>query len=151
MIRFIFPICLIASVVCALGCNRGPEIVPVSGKITIDGQPLTTGFITMYQEGYRPATAQIESDGSFHFKTLKDRDGCLLGEHPITVTSNEVVDATTTKFFIPPRYGDLKGADMKLKIDGATDRLAVDLTWKGSGHREPYAVKATAASSSKDF
>lgn len=120
------------------GCNRGPEIVPVAGKITIDGKPLNTGFIVMYQQGFRPATAKIGSDGSFAFKTLKERDGCLRGEHSITVMSNEVLGATRTKFFVPERYANTSTSDAKIKIAEATDNLVINLTWKGSGHKEPY-------------
>ena len=132
-----------AAILSFVGCNRGPEIVPVAGKITIDGQPLATGIITLYQSGFRPATAKIESDGSFVFKTLKDRDGCLLGEHPITVSSNEVISGTTTKFFIPDHYANVNVSDMKIKIDGATDKLEIKLTWAGSSHNAPYIMKAS--------
>jgi hypothetical protein len=128
----------LAIVLLIAGCNRGPDTVPVAGKITIDGKPLDRGFIIMYQEGFRPATARIESDGSFAFKTLKERDGCLRGEHPLTVMSNEVLGATRTKFFIPERYANASTSDAKIKIEEATDNLAIDLTWKGSGHKEPY-------------
>jgi hypothetical protein len=134
VIATVVPVLLAAS----FGCNRGPEIVPVAGKVTIDGQPLQRGAITVYQSGFRPATAKIESDGSFVFKTLNDRDGCLLGEHPVTVMSNEALSATRTKFFVPQRYANLATSDVKIKVDGATDQLLINLTWEGSGQNGPY-------------
>jgi hypothetical protein len=127
------------------GCNHGPTIVPVSGQICIDGQPLTTGFITVYQDGYRPATAEIQSGGRFTFKTLNSRDGCLLGEHAVTVQSNKMLSASSTKFFVPDRYGDIGRSDVKIKIDGPQDELVIDLTWRGSGHSEPYVVNTGSA------
>jgi hypothetical protein len=123
------------------GCDYGPTMAPVSGKIKIDGQPLTTGVIVVYQKGYRPATAQIQSDGHFKFKTLTDGDGCVIGEHPITVVSTKAISASSAKCLIPDRYGDIKQSDAKIKIDGANDELVIDLTWKGSGHTEPYLVR----------
>jgi hypothetical protein len=136
--RWTIAILALMAALCCCGCSRGPEIVPVAGKITIDGKPLSTGFIVMYQEGFRPATAKIGSDGSFAFKTLKERDGCLRGEHSVTVMSNEVLGATRTKFFVPERYANTSTSDAKIKIDRAIDDLVIDLTWKGSGHQEPY-------------
>ena len=121
-----------------VGCDQGPEIVPVAGKVTIDGQPLEQGAITVYQTGFRPATAKIESDGSFVFKTLSDRDGCLLGEHPVAVMSNQILSATQTRFFIPQRYANVATSNTTIKIDGATDQLAINLTWEGSGQKGPY-------------
>jgi hypothetical protein len=130
-------IILVASLV---GCTRGPAMAPVAGTILIDGTPLSTGIITVYQKGYRPATATIQSDGRFEFKTLTDGDGCLLGEHPITVMSTQSISATATRCFIPDRYNDIRQSDAKIKIDGPQDSLIINLTWKGSGHHQPYVV-----------
>jgi hypothetical protein len=120
------------------GCNKGPAIVPVSGKVTIDGKPLTTGIIMVYQKGYRPASASIQSDGSFVFKTLTTGDGCVLGEHPVTVSSSRLVGGTKIEYFIPDRYSDLDRSNTMIKIDGKNEKLAINLTWNGSGRTKPY-------------
>jgi hypothetical protein len=143
MMRIPFPFSLITLVtVCLafLGCSKGPKIVPVSGKITIDGKSLTMGVIMVYQNGYRPASASIQNDGSFVFKTLTTADGCVLGEHNITVSSSRLVGGTKAEHFIPARYADLNQSGMKIKIDGKNENLVIDLTWAGSGHTKPYIV-----------
>src|SRR5262245_53787444 len=132
MIRYYFVVFLTAMILLPAGCNKGPKIVPISGKITIDNQPLKTGVIMVYQSGYRPASATIQSDGSFTFQTLANNDGCLLGEHPITVMSNKIISPSKTEFYIPQRYGDINRADTKIKIDGKNNDLVINLTWKGS-------------------
>jgi hypothetical protein len=38
------------------------------------------------------------------------------------------------------RYGDVNQSDAKIKIDGAQDNLAIDLTWKDSGYNGPYVI-----------
>ena len=39
------------------GCgDGGPKIVPVSGIVLIDGQPLTYGHVQVIPEGWRPAS-----------------------------------------------------------------------------------------------
>jgi hypothetical protein len=123
-------------------CKRGPDLVPISGIIKIDGKPLHTGTIRVYQQGYRDAVAEIQKDGSFVFKTLKKGDGCLMGEHPIAVNSIEAVNLMTTRHFIPEKYRDTETANTKIKIDNTTDNLEINLTWKGSGRSGPYIVKS---------
>jgi hypothetical protein len=121
-----------------LGCNRGPQIVPTAGKISIDGKPLTTGMIMVFHKGYRGAVAMIQNDGSFIFKTHEKNDGCLLGEHPITISCNRNVNDSTVEYLIPEHYSDVNRSNTKIKIDGANSDLKIDLTWKGSGHTGPY-------------
>jgi len=122
----------------ALACNRGPAIVPVSGKIAIDGQPLMSGSIQVYQQGYRPAGAKIEQDGSFRLQTFKDFDGCILGEHAVAVFSNDTINEKSSRYYIPERYSQLETSDLKISIGGPKNDLQIDLTWHGSGHTKPY-------------
>lgn len=134
-----YRICFTFAVLILLdGCKKGPPIVPISGKITIDGKALTTGMITVYQKKFRPATAMIEKDGSFTFKTIQNGDGCLLGEHPITVFSNRNVGETKSEHFIPEEYGNIDRSNAKIKIDGPNADLKINLTWRGSNHSGPY-------------
>src|SRR6516164_8831509 len=41
-------------------------LIPVKGKVTYKGQPLTKGVVEFEPEGYgRPAKGQLQSDGTF--------------------------------------------------------------------------------------
>jgi hypothetical protein len=63
-------------------------LLPVKGKVTYKGQPLTTGIIRFDPtNGYgRMATGKIQSDGSFVLSTLKDGDGVVAGAHKVFIT-----------------------------------------------------------------
>lgn len=122
----------------APGCKKGPEIVPVSGQISIDNQPLKFGGITVYVKGHRPAVANIDKDGRFSFSTKSKDDGCLVGEHIITVDCADVINETFTRHYIPEKYSKRDTSGLKIKVDKPTKDMAINLTWKGDPHKKPY-------------
>jgi hypothetical protein len=119
-------------------CDRSPTIVPVSGKISIDGKPVTAGSIQVYPKNYRAASAKIEQDGSFKLQTFKDFDGCVLGEHGVTVFSNETINDKSSRYYVPERYSQIETSDVKIAINGPQSDLQIHLTWQGSGFTKPY-------------
>jgi len=109
--------------------------------VTIDGQPLTTGGITVHQAGFRTANSRIEPDGSFRLSTLAEGDGCLVGEHAVSVFPAEIIDDQTREYRAPKRYENVETSGLKVNIDQATDSLEIKLTWAGDPHSEPYTLK----------
>ena len=84
---------------CSPPSDRLPT-APVSGVVTLDGQPLEMGSVTFVpQDGSRrPATGRIQSDGSYRLGTYDDDDGALLGS-PTSMSSPHV---TATGAAPPP-------------------------------------------------
>jgi hypothetical protein len=117
----------------ATGCGDGlPPRVPVSGKITIDGQPVTFGSIRFVPaEGGRLATGQIEKDGSFTLTAYKLNDGCVPGTHRVAVYSVEEVNDTMGRWYVPRKYSVANSSGLKYTITEPTDSLKVELTWGG--------------------
>lgn len=58
---------------------QGPQPVPVSGKITLDGQPLAGARVT-FDSDQRPAVGITSTDGSFKLSL-----GALPGEYRVAV------------------------------------------------------------------
>lgn len=73
----------------ANGCSSGNAYDPVaaSGTVTVDGQPLTGGriFIAPMGAEQKNATALIQPDGSFVFRTYAAGDGACPGQYQVTV------------------------------------------------------------------
>jgi hypothetical protein len=75
-----------------LGCGSGavnlPTLIPVNGKVTYKGQPLTEGTVRFEpDDGYgRMATGKLQSDGSFILSTYTDADGVVAGHHKVFIT-----------------------------------------------------------------
>ena len=80
-----------ATVLPCWGCktNEGPHIgstVPVKGKITYQGKPISQGRIIFEPtDASRPAHGTINKDGTFELSTFKHGDGAVPGTHRITV------------------------------------------------------------------
>lgn len=93
------------------GCGEsGLETAYVSGKVVVNGQPVTAGTIifTPKADGNemmagKPATGYIESDGSFVLSTYGNSDGAVVGSHLVTVRGVESA----------PEDGEREGAGAK--------------------------------------
>jgi hypothetical protein len=73
----------------AVGCGGPDTPVPVSGKVTLDGQPVAGAAIQFVPDGNgarRPASAGTESDGSYRITTHNPGDGALPGEYKVVIT-----------------------------------------------------------------
>jgi hypothetical protein len=74
------------------GTSGGPDgsmLVPVKGKVTYKGKPLTDGTITFEPDDFgRPAHGNIQPDGTFVLTTYKDGDGAVRGQHRIAVSAS---------------------------------------------------------------
>jgi len=80
--------------VCLIGCGQEyPNLHPVTGTVTFDGQPVPLGIITFYpKDGSRPATGTLGEDGSYRIITYDDVPGAVGGRHTVTIdaTSEEM-------------------------------------------------------------
>jgi hypothetical protein len=77
------------------GCGPAPgtlsPLIPVKGKVTYKGEPLTKGIIRFEPNGYgRLASGKLQSDGTYVLSTLKDGDGAVAGKHAVYITDIDV-------------------------------------------------------------
>lgn len=130
---------LLLSLLVLAGCSDGgPKIVPVSGTVTIDGQPLAYGHIQVMPDGWRPASSRIGSDGRFSLTTTVSGDGCAVGTHPVVILAGESVSAEATKWHAPKKYADAKLSNLTVTVTGPTTDLKIELKWAGG---KPYTEK----------
>jgi hypothetical protein len=120
------------------GCQPGRALTPISGQVSIDGKPLTTGFVMIRPKDHRVAMGKIGSDGRFTIKT-KDDEGCVHGEHEVTVMSRKTLKGDATEHYIPTRYDNPKTSGLKIVVGKEKqDNWDIKLTWKGDSHSAPY-------------
>jgi hypothetical protein len=133
---------LVAVFGACLGCRaKHPGLVPVSGTVTIDGQPLTMGEVRILATNHRPAIGRIKSDGSFTLSCFDLNDGAPTGKHRATVTAVEAIDEHSRRWHAPMKYASKLDSDLWVTIDGPTDALKIELTWAGSKQSGPFVEK----------
>jgi hypothetical protein len=121
------------------GCgNKGPRPVHASGMVTIDGKPLTGGFIRVVPDNGRPSSGNIGTDGRFTLGCFTKDDGCIAGTHKVEVSGSESLSETKRKWLAPPKYASAGSSGLTITIDKPTDALKIDLTWSGSAEKGPF-------------
>lgn len=94
---------VVASSVGAIGCSSQsadmPELAPVSGVVTLDGQPVTNASVTFESEKGQVAYGNTDAEGRYE---LSFRDGFKGAE----VGKNTVRIETTLDAPAPPGYRD---------------------------------------------
>jgi hypothetical protein len=114
------------------GCGDGhPARVPVSGRVLIDGQPLTSGTIRFIPTGHRASQGTIDSSGHFTLSCYSENDGAVLGKHNIEVGASERVKPTLIRWHAPKKYQDQATSGLSKEITGPTEDLTIELTWSG--------------------
>lgn len=122
------------------GCGDGrPKRVPVSGKVLIDGKPLTYGVVRFVPENARASQGSVNSQGQFTLSCFDNGDGAVLGLHKVAVTGLEHVGDSEIRWHAPKKYQDERTSELSQKIDGPTDSVVIELTWGGGApFSEPY-------------
>jgi hypothetical protein len=126
-------ICLLmAATPMAIGCgDRRPDRVPVSGKVLIDGQPVTRGNIKFVPSHGRPSFGTIGPDGQFTLTCYDGNDGALPGTHRVQVDANRAISEKKMEIFTPKQYADFRTSGIEVEISNGVDDLVIELTWGG--------------------
>ena len=104
----------------SLGQFTGTTI-PVKGKVTFKGKPLTQGEIIFEPDSVgREAHGPIASDGSFELTTFKPGDGGLPGTHRVAVTG------TSKKDGVPLKYKNTSSSKTEVEVAEGKTAYTVD-------------------------
>jgi len=86
---------------CAVGCQRVDPLgfTPVTGRVTLDGKPLTGGEVQFTPDPKSNKGPQsispLSPDGSFELRGPGGRLGAVPGEHRVSVTLPYLTEAPT--------------------------------------------------------
>jgi hypothetical protein len=130
----------LAAAVCvvgAVGCQS--DVVPVSGRVTLDGKPLASAVVTFQPIGSGPmaetttagSVGRTDSEGRFVLRLVSpERYGAAVGEHVVTISmategTNEAAAAEallpltwrdgSRQFHVPP--GGTRDANFEIKAE----------------------------------
>ncbi len=123
--RFGFLIGLFALSVLLAGCGGGKPVAPGEGTATLNGTPVTSGFvgftpIATSEEKLpgKPATGAIGSDGHFVLSTYEQGDGAVIGRHRVAVTPQGEEDAAALRGVeLPENELEVKEGNNEFKLE----------------------------------
>jgi hypothetical protein len=103
----------------AAGCSKSPyAIAPVSGSVSLDGQPLTGGVVIFQPVASQGtvagpgSTGRLDANGHFRLSTINGTPGAVVGEHVVRIYSrspesapvSDSDSAATPKERVPERF-----------------------------------------------
>ena len=143
---------LLALLLVLSGCSGRPQRVPVSGKVLLDGKPVTGGTIRVVPRDNRRAEGRIDAQGRFTLTTFDESDGCVKGTHAVEVLGAEKLPNGQVRWLVPLKYQQISTSGLTVDITGPTDRLLIELKSEGqplpaapeaevTGDRDPSKIK----------
>ena len=95
------------------GCAKpGPPVIEVEGKVTYNGEPITTGMVKFIPKSLdnglvRPAVGSIAADGTYQISAFPGRNGSRPGEYQVAIVSYSGSFADgTAKYLVPKRFSE---------------------------------------------
>jgi hypothetical protein len=78
-------------VIVAAGCGGGRRTVPVSGRVTLDGQPLADAQVIFRPDSKElypgPAShGKTDAQGQFILRTVDGHNGAVVGPHKVRIS-----------------------------------------------------------------
>lgn len=79
--------CFVLMLVACIGCGDSSGMVPVTGTVKLDGQPLVNATVQFIPEepGGQTASGTTDADGVFNLSTLKPDDGVKPGKYKVVI------------------------------------------------------------------
>jgi hypothetical protein len=122
-------LCVLAAVGLALSSGCGStsgtfvgSTVPVKGKVSYKGKPLSQGEIVFEPDsGGREAHGSIGPDGAFELTTFKHGDGAVAGTHRVAVTG------TSKKDNVPIKFKNVSSSKTQVEVAEGKTEYNVDL------------------------
>jgi hypothetical protein len=89
-----------------IGCGGGadlPELVPVSGKVTLDGQPVAEARVSFEPEKGAMSSGRTDAEGHFEVYYAGANKGAIVGKHKVKISK---MDGEAGSELIPPQFNE---------------------------------------------
>ncbi len=110
------------------GCNPGERLYPVSGTVTVNGQPAAGAQVTFYPAGQSglhvvPSTGIVAADGTFTLST-NGKAGAPAGQYEVTIIWPEERQSKAASKLPEGYIGEMGRSDDGLAADRLQGRYA---------------------------
>ena len=112
------------ALMCVVGCGGGSttELAPVSGKVYLDGELVTGGYVQFYpadNPDLPGASGIISSDGTYSVNSGEAGSGAAVGTHKISIQPPEEQsfgEAVQTDIEIPVKYQEADSSGLTVEV-----------------------------------
>jgi len=113
--------CLLA---CGCGDSDRPDLGRVSGRVTLDGQPLPGATVTFTPlQGGRASLDRTDANGDYELLYLRDIRGAIVGRHNVSITT---AGEENPEERLPDRYN--RESELTEDVQGGSNTFNYELT-----------------------
>jgi hypothetical protein len=107
------------------GNGTHATLIPVKGKVTYKGQPVTKGTVKFEPDDVgRPASGKVQSDGTYVLSTYQEGDGVIAGHHLVSISGT---GSQRGKELIPKKYTQRTTSKLTADVDAEHTEFAFEL------------------------
>jgi hypothetical protein len=111
----------ISAVVACLGCDSGPEVVQITGRVTYQGRPVKDfAVIFVSERGGRPSMGQTDQEGKYELVYTADAKGAQLGRNKVYLRYNPTTMEASAAFQAGQQPADVQAIQSKYGDENTT-------------------------------
>lgn len=131
--------CLLAmGMIGVAGCGqKGPHLVPVSGLVTLDGEPLASAAVAFeHTGGLNNATGVTKDDGRFELAIHKMGKGATPGPHRVQISRSESGASAKITWISPKKYAAFETSGLSVDVTPKHNTFSFELSSQGPAGTE---------------
>lgn len=121
----------------SIGCSGSEFGATVSGKVTLDGNPVVQGVVTFAPDDPKgpSAVGNLKSNGDYYLKTKKTL-GIIPGKYRVAVQAYERPEGLApgervygrVKPLVPKKYLNVVSTDLEFEVQPGSNTIDIPLT-----------------------
>jgi hypothetical protein len=115
-------VALLVLAVVMTGCSRRFPMAEVSGKVTLDGKPLSDATVMFVPEKGFAAAGTLQPDGTFRLISGRPGNGAVIGSHKVAV-----MPADPLKAHFPAKYQNAETSGFSVEVKAGKNSFEFDL------------------------
>ncbi|WP_437200851.1 hypothetical protein [Planctomicrobium sp. SH664] len=135
--NFVSASALLVALLFVAGCgSQLPPMGQVSGKVLLDGTPLSTGSVLFIPEAAgQYAFGTVQKDGTYTLTTFVNGDGALVGRHKIIVSAvKETKEGEPVIPLTPSKYSNENTSGLTAQVLEGVNQVDLELV-SGKGKK----------------
>jgi hypothetical protein len=105
------------------GCSRRFPMAEVSGKVTLDGKPLSDATVMFVPEKGFAAAGTLQPDGNFRLISGRPGNGAVIGSHKVAVMPANPLDTP-----ISMKFRSAETSGLSVEVKAGKNSFEFDLT-----------------------